>query len=59
MYDTEFQYFFSTATVKPRSDKYVVALTADGQGKHVLQLEATVEVDDAMLSPPLTSASAS
>lgn len=42
MYDTEFQYFFSTATVKPRSNKYVVDLTADGQGKHVLQLEATV-----------------
>ena len=42
MYDTELQYFFLTATVKPCSDKHVVDLTTDGQGKHVLQLEATV-----------------
>lgn len=42
MYDTELQYFFSTATVKPRSQKYVVDYTFDGKSKHILQLDATV-----------------
>jgi hypothetical protein len=41
MYDTELRYFFSTATVKPRSEKYVVDYTFDGKSKHVLQLDAT------------------
>ena len=41
MYDTELQYFFSTATVKPRSEKYVVDYTFDGKSKHILQLDAT------------------
>lgn len=41
MYDTKLQYFFSTATVKPRSQKYVVDYTFDGKSKHVLQLDAT------------------
>ena len=41
MYDTELQYFFSTATVKPRSQKYVVDYTFDGKSKHILQLDAT------------------
>jgi len=41
MYDTNLQYFFSTATVKPRSEKYVVDYTFDGQSRHVLQLDAT------------------
>ena len=42
MYDTKIQYFFSTATVKPRSQKYVVDYTFDGKSKHILQLDATV-----------------
>jgi hypothetical protein len=42
MYDKELRYFFSTATVKPRSEKYVLTLTYDGKGYHVLQLDATV-----------------
>lgn len=41
MYDQELRYFFSTATVKPRSEKYVLTLTFDGKSKHVLQLDAT------------------
>ena len=41
MYDTELQYFFSTATVRPRSKKYVLDYTFDGKSKHVLQLDAT------------------
>lgn len=41
MYDTELPYFFSTATVKPRSEKYVVDKTFDGKSDHVLQLDAT------------------
>jgi len=41
MYDNELRYFFSTATVKPRSEKYVLDLTQDGKGKHVLQLDST------------------
>lgn len=41
MYDKELRYFFSTATVKPRSEKYVVTFTFDGQSKHILQLDST------------------
>lgn len=41
MYDTKLRYFFSTATVKPRSKKYVVDYTFDGKSKHILQLDAT------------------
>lgn len=41
MYDKELRYFFSTATVKPRAQKYVLTLTYDGKSKHVLQLDST------------------
>ena len=41
MYDKPLRYFFSTATVKPRSKKYVLTLTYDGKGHHVQQLDAT------------------
>jgi hypothetical protein len=41
MYENELRYFFSTATVKPRSQKYVLTFTFDGKSKHVLQLDAT------------------
>ena len=40
MYDKPLKYFFSTATVKPRSEKYVVDYTFDGKSKHILQLDA-------------------
>jgi len=41
MYDKELRYFFSTATVKPRSDKYILTLTYNGTDHHVQQLDAT------------------
>mmetsp|Transcript_20758 Transcript_20758/g.44943 ORF Transcript_20758/g.44943 Transcript_20758/m.44943 type:complete len:1230 (+) Transcript_20758:202-3891(+) len=41
MYEKPLRYFFSTATVKPRSEKYVLTLTYDGKSKHVQQLDAT------------------
>mmetsp|Transcript_27472 Transcript_27472/g.40580 ORF Transcript_27472/g.40580 Transcript_27472/m.40580 type:complete len:1216 (-) Transcript_27472:160-3807(-) len=41
MYDNELRYFFSTATVKPRSQKYVLTPTFDYKSKHVQQLDAT------------------
>jgi hypothetical protein len=41
MYDKKLRYFFSTATCKPRSEKYVLTYTFDGQSKHVLQLDST------------------
>jgi hypothetical protein len=41
MFDKPLRYFFSTATVKPRSQKYVLDLTVDGKGHHVLQLDST------------------
>ena len=40
MYDKPLKYFFSTATVKPRSEKYVVDYTFDGKSKHILQLDS-------------------
>lgn len=41
MYDNELRYFFSTATVQPRSEKYVLDYTFDGASKHVIQLGST------------------
>mmetsp|Transcript_43218 Transcript_43218/g.104645 ORF Transcript_43218/g.104645 Transcript_43218/m.104645 type:complete len:1230 (-) Transcript_43218:204-3893(-) len=41
MYDNELRYFFSTATVRPRAEKYVLDYTFDGSRKHVIQLDAT------------------
>lgn len=41
MYDKSLRYYFSTATVKPRSQKYILELTFDGKSRHVLQLDAT------------------
>ena len=41
MYDNNLRYFFSTATVKPRSEKYVLEPTFDGSSYHVLQLDST------------------
>jgi len=41
MYDNNLRYFFSTATVRPRSEKYTLDYTFDGKHKHVIQLDAT------------------
>jgi len=41
MYDTTLRYFFSTATVRPRNEKYVLDYTFDGTSKHVIQLDST------------------
>jgi hypothetical protein len=41
LYDNELRYFFSTATVRPRSEKYVLDMTFDGKSFHVIQLDAT------------------
>lgn len=41
MYDNQLRYFFSTATVRPRSEKYVLDYTFDGTSKHVIQLDST------------------
>jgi hypothetical protein len=41
MWGPQLKYFFSTATVQPRSMKYIVTYTYDGSSKHVLQLDAT------------------
>jgi hypothetical protein len=41
MYENELRYFFSTATVRPRSQKYVLDYTFDGKSKHVIQLDST------------------
>jgi len=41
MYDQQLDYFFSPATVKPRSEKYVLTMTFDGKSNHVLQLDST------------------
>jgi hypothetical protein len=46
MFDSELRYFFSTATVKPRSEKYVLTYTFDGSSKHVLQLDSTYFDED-------------
>jgi hypothetical protein len=43
LYDTELPYFFSPASVQPRSKKYVLSLKMYGHGYHVQQLDATVE----------------
>ena len=34
IYDTQLRYFFSTATVKPRSKKYVLDYMFNGTSKH-------------------------
>lgn len=42
MFDEQLPYFFSPASVRPRSGKYVLSTSFDGKGKHVRQLDATV-----------------
>ena len=46
MYDKPLRYFFSTATVKPRSEKYVLTLTYNASSHHVLQLDSTYFDED-------------
>ena len=45
LFDTSLPYFFSPASVKPRSEKYVLSTTFDGRGKHVRQLDAVLDND--------------
>lgn len=46
MFDEKLQYFYSPAFVNPRDQKYVLSVSYDGKGKHVRQLNATVQADD-------------
>lgn len=43
MYEVPLPYFFSPASVQPRSKKYVLSLSLDGENYHVRQLDATVD----------------
>lgn len=45
LFDTRIPFFFSPAFVKPRSEKYVLSTTFDGNGKHIRQLNAVVDED--------------
>lgn len=45
MFDEDLPYFFSPASVRPRSEKYVLSTSFDGKGKHIRQLEATEQPD--------------
>ena len=45
LFDTSLPYFFSPSFVKPRAKKYVLSTTFDGRGKHVRQLDATIDND--------------
>ncbi|KAL3911052.1 MAG: hypothetical protein SGILL_007437 [Bacillariaceae sp.] len=49
MFETELPYFFSPASVQPRSKKYVENLSFEGDHDHIQQLDATVD-DDAKLA---------
>jgi hypothetical protein len=46
MFDEKLPYFFSPAFVNPRDLKYVLSVSYDGKGKHVRQLNATLQNDD-------------
>lgn len=46
MYDDQVPFFFSPASVRPRSEKYVLSTSFNGFGKHVRQLYAVVEDKD-------------
>lgn len=47
MFDERLPYFFSPASVKPRSEKYVLDTSFDGLSKHVRQLDATKDDEEA------------
>lgn len=49
MFDESLPYFFSPAAVVPREKKYVLDTTFDGKGKHVLQLNSTVDDEEGKL----------
>jgi hypothetical protein len=46
LFEERLPYFFSPASVLPRSKKYVLSLSLDGTYKHIRQLNATVEDHD-------------
>jgi hypothetical protein len=43
MFDVKLPYFFSPASVQPRSKKYVENLSYDGGHNHIQQLDATID----------------
>jgi len=43
MFDVSIPYFFSPASVQPRSHKYVKNLSFNGEHDHIQQLDATIE----------------
>lgn len=43
MFNVTLPYFFSPASVQPRSRKYVENLSYDGMNKHIQQLDATID----------------
>eukprot|EP00957_Ditylum_brightwellii_P212059 15366916-Ditylum_brightwellii.AAC.1 len=43
LFDQLLPYFFSPASVRPRSEKYVLSLNVNGDGYHIRQLDATVD----------------
>jgi hypothetical protein len=48
MFETKLPYFFSPASVQPRSKKYVENLSFEGDHNHIQQLDATID-DEAKL----------
>ena len=46
LYDEELPYYFSPASVQPRSRKYVMSLSFDGSHEHIRQLDATIDDED-------------
>lgn len=49
LFDMRLPYFFSPASVKPRSRKYVLSLSYHGTGEHIRQLEATEQQDSSKI----------
>jgi hypothetical protein len=49
MFDESLPYFFSPAAVAPREKKYVLSTTFDGKGKHVRQLNSTIDDEEGKL----------
>ena len=46
LYNQQLPYYFSPATVQPRSRKYVLSLSFDGSHEHIRQLDATVDDEE-------------
>lgn len=46
LFGEKLRYFYSPASVRPRSEKYVLSMTFDGEGRHIRQLHSTVKDTD-------------